>query len=202
MIDRINLLPEEFKRAEKKKQIRKGLAVFVSLNMLWLILVHFHQRSIVTDKEIAVTSLKQEREALLLKQKSYRMIGDNLKLTEKKNKEIEERVKVVASIVGSKIYWSEILRRITLLLPGNLWLTSLSSYNLEDESSSESRIKGIKFNGTAFSNGQIAQFIFSLENSSIFENIFLIYSTKRTYLERDFFDFELKADIGSNGYRL
>lgn len=202
MIDRINLLPEELKRAEKKKQIRKGLAVLISLNMLCLILIHFHQRSIVTDKEITATSLKQEREALLLNQKSQRMIGDNLKLTEKKNKELQERMKVVASIVSSKIYWSEILRRITLLIPENLWLTSLSSYNLGDESSSKPGIKGIKFNGTAFSNGQIAQFIFSLENSAIFENIFLNYSTKRTHLERDFFDFELKADIGINGYRL
>ncbi len=202
MIDRINLLPEELKRAEKKKQIRKGLAVLISLNILCLILVHFHQKSIVADKEKVVSSFEQERKALLLKQKSYRMIGDNLKLTEKKNKAIEGRMKLVASIVSSKIYWSEILRRVTLLIPENLWLTSISSYNLEDKSSGESTIKSIKFNGTAFSNGQIAQFIFSLENSSIFENISLIYSEKRTHMERDFFDFELKADIGSNGYKL
>lgn len=202
MIDRINLLPEELKRAEKKKQIRKGLALFVALNMFFFVLLHLHQKSIVMDKEKVVSSFKQERKALLLKQKSYRIIGDNLKRIEKKNEEIEERMKLVTSIVSSKIYWSEILRRVTLLIPENLWLISISSYNLEDESSGKSDIKGIKFNGTAFSNAQIAQFIFSLENSSIFENIFLTYSAKRTRLEQELFDFELKADIGSNGYRL
>ena len=75
MIDRINLLPEELKRAEKKKQIRKGLAVLISLNMLCLILIHFHQESIVTDKEKVVSSFEQERKALLLKQKSYAQSG-------------------------------------------------------------------------------------------------------------------------------
>ena len=130
------------------------------------------------------------------------MIQASLKHTEERNKDIEKRMKVVGSIVSSKIYWSEILRRITLLIPEDLWFTSLSSYNLEDESSNKATIMGIKINGTAFSNRHIAQFIFSLENSSIFENIFLTYSAKRTLSERDFFDFELKADISSNGYGL
>jgi Tfp pilus assembly protein PilN len=202
VIDRINLLPEELKRAEKKKQIRKGLALFVALNMLCLVLLHFHQKSIVMDKEKIVSSFKEERRALLSKQKSYRTIGDNLKLIEKKNREIERRMELVTSIVSSKIYWSEILRRVTLLIPESLWLTSISSYNLGDESTEKPGIKGIKFNGTASSNGQIAQFIFSLENSSIFENIFLTFTAKRTHLEQELFDFELNADIGSNGYRL
>ena len=202
MIDRINLLPEEHKRAEKKRQIRIVLITLTSLYMVFLVMVYFHQRSIVTDKEKVVSSLKQERNALLLKKQSYRMIEESLKQIEERNKDIEKRMKVVGSIVSSKIYWSEILRRITLLIPEDLWFTSLSSYNLEDESSDKATIKGIKINGTALSNRHIAQFIFSLENSSIFENIFLTFSVKRTQSERDFFDFELKADIGRNGYGL
>lgn len=202
MIDRINLLPEELKRAEKKRQIRIVLIILTSLYMVSLVMVYFHQRSIVTGKEKVLSSLKQERNALLLIKQSYRVIKESLKQTEEKNKDIEKRMKVVDSIVSSKIYWSEILRRITLLIPENLWFTSLSSYNIEDRSSDKATIKGIKINGTALSNRHIAQFIFSLENSSLFENIFLAYSTRRTQSERDFFDFELKADIGRNGYGL
>ena len=202
MIDRINLLPEELKRAEKKRQVRIVLIILTSLYMVCLVIVYFHQRSVVTGKEKVVSSLKQERTALLLKKQSYRVIKESLKQSEERNNDIAKRMKVVGSIVRSKIYWSEILRRITLLIPEDLWFTSLSSYNLEDGSSNKATVKGIKINGTALSNRHIAQFIFSLENASIFENIFLTYSAKRTQSERDLFDFELKADIGRNGYGL
>jgi len=55
--------------------------------------------------------------------------------------------------------------------------------------------KGVRFTGTAFSNSKIAEFIFAMENSRHFGNVILDYSQKRTFQDRDLYDFEITADL-------
>ncbi|MFQ5900373.1 MAG: PilN domain-containing protein [Thermodesulfobacteriota bacterium] len=197
MIERINLLPDELKSVGRKSHIRRLLVLFVVICIVGLSLSYVHQRRLVKGVEDVIASLTNRKEALLLESAEHQRLVDKINLTKKKEREIRDRMDVIGSLVRSRIYWSEVIRKMTFLVPEELWFKSITSYDIPD---SPSRLKkGIKFTGTAFSNPKIAEFIFALENSTILENVFLSYSKKRVYMGRDLFDFELTANLKSQG---
>lgn len=189
-IEWINLLPEEIERARRKAQLRPILIGLLLFYMAVLGSSYLYQRSQIDRALGHLTGLKKEKDTLIAKNASYKEVIDRINLTKQRENEIKKRLDVIGSLLEERIYWSRVLKGITYLVPEGLWLTSLSTYDL-----SKGVGKGIKFTGMALSNLEIAQFIFAMENSPIFGKVSLVYSQKKEFNGKDYYEFEISTEL-------
>ncbi|MBI3398087.1 MAG: PilN domain-containing protein [Deltaproteobacteria bacterium] len=190
MIERINLIPDEVrnkKKAAQKRPLVIGLLVFY---ILGLGAFYFYQKAKIKERLHKIELMGKERDTLITQNARYKEIIERINLTQKRGNEIKKRLDIINVLLEGRVYWSEILRSITHIVPDGVWLMSLSTYDI-----SKGPGKGVKCSGTAISNSGIAEFVFALENSQFFRNILLNYSQKRELQGRDIYDFEITADL-------
>ncbi|MBI3755467.1 MAG: PilN domain-containing protein, partial [Deltaproteobacteria bacterium] len=146
-----------------------------------------------------IEQAKRQRDELIAQSARYKEVIERINLAQKKEEDIKKRLAVIDSLLQGRIYWSEILRNITHLIPDGIWFASMSTYDLVkgagNVQAEQAGGKSVKFNGTALSNSRIAEFVFALENSQFFGNVLLAYSQKREFHGRDLYDFEITADL-------
>lgn len=189
-IEWINLLPEEIERARRKAQLKPILVGFLLFYVTILGSSYLYHRSQIGKALVQLKGLKKEKDTLIAKNVSYKEVIDRINLTKQREGEIKKRLDVIGSLLGERIYWSGILKGITHLVPEGLWLTSLSTHEL-----SKGTGKGIKFTGMALSNLEIAQFIFAMENSPIFGKVSLVYSQKKEFKGKEYYEFEITTEL-------
>ncbi|MBI3755723.1 MAG: PilN domain-containing protein, partial [Deltaproteobacteria bacterium] len=203
MIERINLIPDEMQRKTRAGQKRPLIISLLVIYVLGLGMLYFYQKGNVSGRLNNIEQAKRQRDELIAQSARYKEVIERINLAQKKEEDIKKRLAVIDSLLQGRIYWSEILRNITHLIPDGIWFASLSTYDLAKGtgntqgeptvglSSNVSPIKtfgdrsvggkGVKFNGTAISNSRIAEFVFALENSQFFGNVLLAYSQKREF---------------------
>lgn len=199
MMERINLIPDEMLRRKKAWQKRPLIIGVLVLYVLSLGMVYFYQRAKLKERLNNIEQAINQRDDLIAQNARYKEVIERINLAQKKEEDIKKRLEVIDSLLQGRVYWSEILRGITHLIPDGIWLESLSTYDLPQGSGKPPAEsiggKAVKFNGTAVSNSRIAEFVFALENSRFFKNVLLTYSQKRELQGRDFYDFQLTVDL-------
>ncbi len=221
MTERINLIPEEVQRKRRAGQKRLLINSLLVIYVLGLGMLYFYQKANVRGRLNNIEQARKQRDELIAQNAKYTEAVQRINLAQRREEDIKKRLEVINSLLEGRIYWSEILRNVTHLIPDGIWFTSLSTYDLPKGTpkadgnaqaepaggrpSNASLIKtsgdrsvggkGVKFNGTAISNYRIAEFVFALENSQFFGNVLLAYSQKREFQGRDLYDFEITTDL-------
>ncbi len=207
MIDRINLIPEEF--APKKINFFLPLKYIILVALALGIIVPLHQK--VTRESKSTLAKEQE-----LMRKSIKLQADNVRFVklktevDKKRVEIEllhTRSKALKGIVKNKLLWSEVLKEVSYLVPEKVWLSEVFSQTSTviindrsaaegtngdaegDDSGSEKKEnqknivekseKKVTIRGSSFNGKLVSVFIANLEKSYFLEDIKLDYLKKR-----------------------
>jgi Tfp pilus assembly protein PilN len=197
MIEHINLIPDEMrerKRAGRKRPLIIGLLI---LYFLGLGVVYFYEKAKVNGRLDKLEQVRKQSDDLIVQNTKYKEVIERVNLAQKREEEIKKSIEVIGSILDSRIYWSDVLRSITHIIPDGIWFASIVTYDLTDQAKAKVPLsgKGVKFSGTALSNSRIAEFIFAIENSHFFGNVLLTYSQKREFQGKDLYDFEVTTEL-------
>lgn len=118
----VNLIPPEQRRGEHA-QLRTGPVMYIVLGALGLLLIGV-TLLVLTDNRISegkaeVTTLK--REDALAAAKAERLAAySQFKVLS------EQRIATVRSLADSRFDWERVMRELSLVLPSDVWLTSLT----------------------------------------------------------------------------
>ncbi len=118
----VNLIPPEQRRGEHA-QLRTGPVMYIVLGALGLLLIGV-TLLVLTDNRISdgkaeVTALK--REDALVAAKAERLAAySQFKVLS------EQRIATVRSLADSRFDWERVMRELSLVLPRDVWLTSLT----------------------------------------------------------------------------
>jgi Tfp pilus assembly protein PilN len=119
----VNLIPAEERRGAHS-QLRTGPLPYIVLGALALTLIGVAML-VTTDNHIAeskaeAATLKREDAAAQAKAKRLAAYSQFRTLA-------EQRVATVRSLADSRFDWERVMHELSLVLPGNVWLTSLSA---------------------------------------------------------------------------
>lgn len=119
----VNLIPPEQRRGDSA-QLRTGPLMYIVLGALALLLLGVTVL-VLTDNRIAdgkaeVATLKQEDAAAAAEAKKLAAFTQFRTLS-------EQRIATVRTLADSRFDWERVMRELSLVLPSNVWLTSLSA---------------------------------------------------------------------------
>ena len=156
----INLLPESFYRAKKKKKLIFLFAIGGGVVVVFLILLYVYKVS-------EISSLKSEIAKIKSEQSKYVDTLDKIDAIKKDKANLEERMKVINTLLNAQSVWLKLLDDINIVVPDTVWLRVVSS-------KPEGTGKSFSIDGTAVSKSSVADFLYSLQKSNYFTNIVLV----------------------------
>jgi Tfp pilus assembly protein PilN len=115
--------------------------------------------------------------------------------------EIDRTRTVLSSLLVDRVLWSGILRDVSLVIPGEVWLNGLSAQlGLTSAEETGAPVAGgvvgqISFNGFAFDHRDVALWLSRLEDVRGFINPWLSTSAKTTIGEQDAVTFTSSVDL-------
>jgi Tfp pilus assembly protein PilN len=119
----VNLIPAE-QRHGAQAQLRTGPLPYMVLGALTLVLIGVAllvtTSNHISESKAEVAQLKREDAAAEAKAKRLAAYAQFRTLA-------EQRVATVQSLADSRFDWERVMHELSLVLPGNVWLTSLSA---------------------------------------------------------------------------
>lgn len=192
MIRRINLLPEDLRTVNKRVfYIVASLSLILSLSILYFI--SQKQKTVILASRTQSDLLQKESNRLSAQNAGYKELIDGINMTEKRKKEIEEKVGFVRNVFEGRTMWSDYLYELSGIVPAGVWFTNLST---SDVASGDKVVRGLKVDGMAFSSTLITDFMAAIEASPLFIDAALIYVQSTVYHGREAFSFEITFRIG------
>ncbi len=183
---RVNLVPPEV--LEKRKLERwwvyavfAALAVYVVLAGVAGVLVYMRM-----GKASDLASQQQEAANLQAQAAQFKVFED-------RKASLDARKAVIQKAVAGRIGWTGVLTDLSLILPSDAWLNSLTV----DEKTVTIAGKAVNSSSDAQSGGfkTIAKLLVRLGYLTEFENVWLTQSAKSTYLDNDVSDLAGTADV-------
>ena len=179
MKSRINLIPNDQRSPGffNPEFIPFGIAAaFVVYGSISAAGLHFNRSA----KSAALARITHENSELL------KRIGEADSI--KKIEDLENgRVKSLQDVLARKNHWSTLFKELSILIPGDVWLTVLGS------PPSDSAPRTLLLRGEATTQGKMAQFFAALETSKFFKGATITYSEKDSKLSPDLFRFEFSV---------
>ena len=155
---RINLLPPEMKAAPAHINPAAPLSAAVIIPMI--ILAPLHMCQMATRKK-----LQTETASLSNQLESYRPIIAQVEALEVAKVQLTQRMSVIQQLDNERLRYPQFLDDFLKLLPGNLWLTNLTTIGKNDGG------LGISMDVMALDNYAIADLIANLETSQVFSEV-------------------------------
>jgi Tfp pilus assembly protein PilN len=119
----VNLIPPEQRRGDQA-QLRTGPLMYIVLGALALVLLGVTMLVLtgnrIADSKAEVATLKQEDAAAAAEAKKLAAFTQFRTLS-------EQRIATVRTLADSRFDWERVMRELSLVLPSNVWLTSLSA---------------------------------------------------------------------------
>jgi Tfp pilus assembly protein PilN len=119
----VNLIPPDQRRGDQA-QLRTGPLMYIVLGALALVLLGVTMLVLtgnrIADSKAEVTTLKQEDAAASEEAKKLAAFTQFRTLS-------EQRIATVRTLADSRFDWERVMRELSLVLPNNVWLTSLSA---------------------------------------------------------------------------
>lgn len=195
MIERINLLPS--KQHGRPATGSETRWFFLALAVAAVLVAALGTREILRrgTLEKRRNELVGERDRLLAEQQSATAaVGRRQTLTGEKAA-LQARLDALAALQQGRRPWSELLVRISRLMPEGLWLTSLGSTVQGDGAQSA---LGLRFQGKAVSHDRVSELLGALEQDQVFQGVELTSTAKGTYLDREVVDFNISCRVREN----
>lgn len=193
----INLLPPEY--LERQRARRRTIAVVAVGVIVLLALVGIYllqaMRLAGLEEDIAA---QEARNAQLSQQIAELQNVAQLQV------EVQASRALLTAILADRVRWSGILRDVSLVIPGETWLTGLSGtvgaeegvvVGTTPEATAGALIGQITFNGFAFEHRDVALWLSRLEDVRGFVNPWLSTSSKTTIGTREIVQFTNSVDL-------
>ncbi len=133
----------------------------------------------------SLVALQAENEVIFLQQ---RQAADSAKARER----------LLAELAQTRIVWSSLVREISFLVPGDLWLTDLEGITQEGKPAAkggEATIRGVRLKGFAMSYPDITRFMSEMERSRYFRDVVLLVAEKSHESGRTRIEFQMNASL-------
>jgi Tfp pilus assembly protein PilN len=182
---RINLLKPEKKEVKEtapvpsqefKVKKKPAISRLIFLLLVIVCVVLFFSQKNVINKEKSLLKTAQEEKTKL------QDVLSKLEQIDLQKSLLEKKINLINQLKSQQEIAVKIMDELSKNLPEWVWLTE-ASYDSQK----------IQLKGKALSNNLIADYIFNLENSAVFDNVNLIASTQKKTKEDQFLEFSLNA---------
>jgi Tfp pilus assembly protein PilN len=156
---RINLLPTELEAAPAHINPTVPLSAAVLIPVMILTPVHMSQMATRKKVQTETASLNNQLE-------SYRPIIAQVEALETAKVQLTQRKTVIQQLESERLRYPQFLEDFLKLLPGNLWLTNLTTIGKPNDNS-----LGVSMDVMALDNYAIADLIANFETSQVFSEV-------------------------------
>ena len=192
---RINLLPPEV--LERQRTRRRTFAVAAIGVLVLVLLAGFYFLQVLRLSDVEDDILAQQQENDLLRTEIAEL--QDIAALEQ---EIERTRLVLSGLLENRVLWSAVLRDISLVIPGEVWLTGITAQLgtiAEGEATTPTVTTGvigqISFSGNAFDHRDVALWLSRLEDVRGFINPWLSTSAKTDIGETEAVTFTSSVDL-------
>jgi Tfp pilus assembly protein PilN len=173
---RINLLPPEIR--ERQRSRRRTFAVVAIGLVVLLLLGGFYVLQL-----LRLSDLRSDLEAQQARNNQLRAQIAELQEVADLQQQLADSRELLADILVDQVYWSGILRDVSLVIPGEAWLNGLTgtlttAETAEAELQAAGLVGSITFTGFAFDHRDVALWLSRLEDVRGFINPWLSTSTR------------------------
>jgi Tfp pilus assembly protein PilN len=183
-LPRVNLLPPEIADARRFKRVQVGLGAAVALTVLAVGALYYHAHSGVAAANAEVTHAQQEGASLQHQLTTYQNVTAV-------KAQVETAEGYLQQAMGPQVLWSHYLSDLSLILPGNVWLTTVQ-VNLVGQGGTSSAtsagvtgslpaadaIGAVELQGSALSQRDVAAVLSSLVKETGFNNSYFTKSAE------------------------
>lgn len=175
---RVNLLPGEIRERERVRRRGGAVAVVGVLVLAALGAFYFLQQMRLNDLEQDLATQQAEND---------RLRGEIAELQEfdQQQRELAASQDLLNTLLADEVRWSGVLRDISLVIPGQTWLTTLNAQITPDAEATTQPAQGpsgligqISFNGFGLSHRAVALWLTRLEDVEGFANPWVSTSQK------------------------
>jgi Tfp pilus assembly protein PilN len=158
----VNLIPPE-QRHDGNAPLRSGFLVYVVLGALALLLIGVTALVLtnneISDRKSELASVKAEDAAAAARAQRLAPYTQFRSLR-------EQRAETVSSLADSRFDWERVMRELSLILPGDVWLTSLKASAGGEGSERTAGVEGpsLQVTGCAAGHDQVAGFVTALKD--------------------------------------
>ena len=194
----VNLLPrdEVVKSFEAKRGVVFGGVFGAALVTAAIVSMTISAGGAVADKQAELDGLRAEIAAIpapVVKDHST----DDVLAADK-----GARVGALSAALTTRIAWDRVLRQVSLVLPEDVWLTSLSATAPKGgvpSADAAASTSGVNLAGSTYSQNGVARFLSRLAVIPDLENIRLLSSQSALVNERELVQFTILADVRGPG---
>jgi len=193
----VNLLPrDEVKRSfEAKRGVVFGTAGGAALVTVLLVTMTMSAGGAVSEKQAELDGLRAEIAAIPAPTAQETGTDDALAAAK------GARVGALSSALTSRVPWDRVLRQVSLILPEDVWLTSLSAQAPTAAAAAPAAAvtSGFTLTGSTYSQNGVARFLSRLAVIPDLENVRLQSSQSALVSERELVQFTILADVRGPG---
>ena len=156
---RINLLPAEMEAAPS--QVNPAIPLSIAVIIPALVLTPIHLGQIATQRRLQTesASLKSELER-------YQPIIAQVEALESAKVQLSQRKSIIQQLESERLRYPQFLDDFLKLLPGNLWLTTLTTIGKPNDNAMI-----LNLDVTALDNYAVADLVANLETSQLFSDV-------------------------------
>lgn len=173
---RVNLLPPEIRQRQQARRrtgavVAVGLIVLLAVGAIYVLLL------------LRVDSLRRDLEDQQAQNTQLQAQIAELQRVDELQRELDAGRQLLAGLLSDQVLWSGVLRDVSLVIPGQAWLTGVTGTTEErvegEAPTGEPGLAGqISFNGFAFEHRDVALWLARLEDVRGFVNPWLSSSAK------------------------
>ena len=179
----INLLPPHVFEKRRAERLLFLLIIGTVILVFVLFLVYTLLSVQVSQKEGAVEDLRAQSDRLNKKISVLSRFE-----TEKKKLQGQENILVKA--LSGEVPWHEILYEVGMVIPSDVWLTSVTSQM-------EGSRPVLKFRGYSFEHPSVAEWVTRLSEVKSLTNVWLEYSQQGSFEGQSVIEFETSANLSA-----
>jgi Tfp pilus assembly protein PilN len=173
-LPRVNLLPPELAEASRLRTVQLSMggavvAALVVVGGLW----------VVADQQVQAEQEKLDT-AMTTQSTVSRQVGE-LAPVAAVYAQVEQRRQLLETALGGDVEWSQYLTDLSLTVPENVWLTSMSvTPQTAATGTAGGQIASITFAGTALQHDDVALWLESLAKQKGYTSAYFNSSTEKT----------------------
>ena len=197
---RINLLPPENK---ERQRVRRQTVAVVMMGVLLLVALG----AFFLLQQTRLTSAENDLRDQQAVNADLQQDVNELQQFDQLAAEVEASRGLIAQLLENQVLWSGVLRDISLVIPGQVWLGSLSGSVTAEaaaagatttDTATQGLIGAISFSGNGFDHRSVALWLARLEDVSGFVNPWLASSTKSEIGPAEVVDFQSSVDLSAD----
>jgi Tfp pilus assembly protein PilN len=192
---RVNLLPPEIR---ERQRLRRRVGAVTAVGVLLLAGIG----ALYFLQQLRVNDLRRDLEAQEAENNRLRAEIAELQEFVQLQQELVDTQQLLATLLANEVRWSGVLRDISLVIPGQTWLTTLNGQLTQAAEGQPVAPEGpsgligqISFNGFGLSHRDVALWLTRLEDVEGFANPWISVSQKTQIGAQDVVQFTSTADL-------